>query len=58
MRKPWRSSAPGYWRSAYCFSDKTPFLKQSAIDHVKKLEKIEQRVNQGVTGAKLDFPQY
>ena len=40
------------------YSDKTPFLKLGAIDHVKKLEKIEQRVLQGVTGLGLDFPQY
>ena len=40
------------------YSDKTSFLKQDAIDRVKKLEKIEQQVNQGVTGLGLDFPQY
>ena len=40
------------------YSDKTPFLKLGAIDHAKKLETIEQRVNQGVTGLGLDFPQY
>ena len=40
------------------YSDKTPFLKLGAIDRVKKLEKIEQQVNQGVTGLGLDFPQY
>ena len=39
-------------------ADKTPLLKESAIDHVKKLEKIEQQVSQGVTGLGLDFPQY
>ena len=39
-------------------ADKTPLLKQGAIDHAKKLEKIEQRVLQGVTGLGLDFPQY
>ena len=39
-------------------SDQTPLLKESAIDHAKKLEKIEQRVNQGVSGLGLDFPQY
>ena len=40
------------------YSDKTPFLKLDAIDHAKKLSKIEQQVNQGVTGLGLDFPQY
>ena len=40
------------------YSDKTSFLKQDAIDRVKKLEKIEQQVLQGVTGLGLDFPQY
>ena len=39
-------------------SDQTPLLKESAIDHAKKLSQIEQQVNQGVTGLGLDFPQY
>ncbi len=39
-------------------ADKTPLLKQAAIDHVLKLSQIEQQVNQGVTGLGLDFPQY
>lgn len=39
------------------YSDTTPFLKQATIDHVKKLEKIEQQVSQG-RALGLDFPQY
>ncbi|NMG09757.1 hypothetical protein [Brasilonema sp. UFV-L1] len=39
-------------------SEETPLLKEATLDYIKKLSTIEEKVNQGVTGYGLNFPQY